>query len=77
MHSMVKDTLTELYGRTPGLRVPVLHGGSVTADNAADFALVPGVHGLFVGRAGLQVENFIRISEAVNTSMTSSQKIGS
>jgi triosephosphate isomerase len=77
MHSMVKDTLTELYGRTPGLRVPVLYGGSVTADNAADFALVPGVNGLFVGRAGLQVENFIRISEAVNTSMTSSQKIGS
>jgi L-erythrulose 1-phosphate isomerase len=73
MHSTVQDTLTELYGPAPGLCVPVLYGGSVTADNAADLALVPGVHGLFVGRAALHVENFIRISDALNTT-TASQR---
>lgn len=73
VHSTVRDTLTELYGPAAGLGVPVLYGGSVTADNAAELARVPGVHGLFVGRAALQVENFIKISDAVNSSMASFQ----
>ena len=74
MHSMVQDTLSELYGPTTGERIPILYGGSVTVDNAAELASILEVHGLFVGRAALQAENFIRISEAVENSMTSPQR---
>ncbi len=37
----------------------VLYGGSVTAHNAAATLAVPGVDGLFVGRAAWQVEGFL------------------
>ncbi len=44
-----------------GDAVPVLYGGSVTADNAAEFARADGVDGALVGGASLKQEEFTAI----------------
>jgi triosephosphate isomerase len=41
---------------------PVLYGGSVDATNAGPIANLAGVDGLFVGRAALDPDTFIRIA---------------
>jgi triosephosphate isomerase len=45
------------------LDVPVLYGGSVKADNAADLLAQPNVDGALVGGASLEVESFASICE--------------
>jgi triosephosphate isomerase len=44
------------------LETPVLYGGSVDATNAGPIANLAGVDGLFVGRAALEPDTFIRIA---------------
>ncbi len=44
--------------------VPILYGGSVDRDNAAAFAAMPELDGLFVGRAAWTVEGFIDVLSA-------------
>jgi triosephosphate isomerase len=41
--------------------VPILYGGSVDRDNAAAFAAMPELDGLFVGRAAWTVQGFIDV----------------
>ena len=45
------------------LDVPVLYGGSVKADNAAELLAEPNVDGALVGGASLEVESFATICE--------------
>lgn len=44
--------------------VPLLYGGSVTDENAAEIAAIPYVDGVLVGGASLVAERFLRIIEA-------------
>jgi triosephosphate isomerase (TIM) len=46
------------------LDVPVLYGGSVSPDNAADLLAQPDVDGALVGGASLEVESFVAICQA-------------
>ncbi len=46
------------------LRVPVLYGGSVKPENAAELMAMPDVDGALVGGASLEVESFAAICEA-------------
>ena len=39
----------------------ILYGGSVDPDNAAETLAVPGVDGLFVGRAAWEVEGYLAL----------------
>ena len=55
----VTAALGEWLGSTP-----LLYGGSVTAATAAAYARLPGVDGLFVGRAAWTAEGFIRVLQA-------------
>jgi triosephosphate isomerase (TIM) len=48
------------------LDVPVLYGGSVKPDNAAELASQPDVDGALVGGASLQVESFAAICRAAS-----------
>ena len=41
--------------------IPILYGGSVTAQNAADLLAAPGVDGLLVGGASLDPTGWQRI----------------
>jgi triosephosphate isomerase len=43
---------------------PVLYGGSVKADNAAELLAQPGVDGALVGGASLDIDSFVAICEA-------------
>jgi triosephosphate isomerase (TIM) len=46
------------------LQVPVLYGGSVKPDNAAELLAQPDVDGALVGGASLEVESFVAICQA-------------
>ena len=46
------------------LDVPVLYGGSVKPDNAAELLSQPDVDGALVGGASLEVESFTAICQA-------------
>ncbi|GAA1163806.1 triose-phosphate isomerase [Nesterenkonia sandarakina] len=41
----------------------LLYGGSVSADNAAELLGIPGVEGLFVGRAAWRLEGYLNLLE--------------
>jgi len=43
---------------------PVLYGGSVKPDNAAELLAQPGVDGVLVGGASLDIDSFVAICEA-------------
>jgi len=57
----IRKVLTELYGRAPAGRVPILYGGSVKESNARDFIQNGAVDGLLVGGASLKVDEFLAI----------------
>lgn len=44
--------------------VPILYGGSVSADNCGAFVALADIDGLFIGRAAWQVEGFARVLAA-------------
>lgn len=56
---MHRAPAAEWGGRIAG----VLYGGSVTTRNAAALLEVPGVDGLFVGRAAWDVDGFLTLRE--------------
>lgn len=56
----IRKTLVNLHG-SAGEAVPILYGGSVDAMNCASYARVAGCAGMGVGRAGLDVDNFIAV----------------
>jgi triosephosphate isomerase len=64
-HGLLVARLAELLGPLRGGEVPVLYGGSVKPDNAAELLSAPGVNGVLVGGASLDPESFARIVEAV------------
>lgn len=59
MHALIRARLGPLAGS-----VPVLYGGSVSADNAGEFMSVPGVDGVLVGGGSLQTASFFAICDA-------------
>jgi len=65
MHRFIRRTLVEHYGHETGGAIPVLYGGSVKPDNAADLLAVDDVDGLLVGGASLDPHGFAKICAAV------------
>lgn len=68
LHQMViyiKKLFTEWWSDTIAMMVPILYGGSVTADNAQDILWNGEVDGALVGRASWEVETFRPIFDAV------------
>jgi triosephosphate isomerase len=57
-HALVKSLLD----------VPVLYGGSVKPDNAAELLAQPAIDGALVGGASLDVESFAAICRAASPS---------
>jgi triosephosphate isomerase len=64
MHAAVRERLREAYGAEAADAVPVLYGGSVKPDNAAELMSQPGVDGVLVGGASLDAAGFARIVRA-------------
>lgn len=64
MHAAVRAYLERQLGPEIAAATPVLYGGSVKPDNAADLISQEGVDGVLVGGASLDPEGFARICEA-------------
>lgn len=61
VHEAIRRELRVLAGQA-GEWIPVLYGGSVNAGNAAALLAAPGVGGLLVGGASLEVESWLAIA---------------
>ena len=59
--AIIRERLANLYGKGIANCVRILYGGSVTADNVADFVSQPEIDGALVGGASLKPEQFIGI----------------
>lgn len=64
MHAAVRQRLAAAFGRDAADAVPVLYGGSVKPDNAAELMSQPGVDGVLVGGASLDAAGFAAICRA-------------
>ena len=62
MGGVILPTLVELYREPAARQVPLLYGGSVTAENVAGFVKEETVHGALVGGASLQAGQFVEIA---------------
>jgi L-erythrulose 1-phosphate isomerase len=58
--AQIRATLKERFGAA-GAKVSILYGGSVNAENCADYAVLPECAGLGVGRAGWEAESFVNV----------------
>jgi triosephosphate isomerase len=64
VHDVIRPALAELFGEPVAQVVRVLYGGSVKADNAAEFFAMPDIDGALVGGASLKVGDFTNITQA-------------
>ncbi len=64
-HAILRRHLAERVSREVADRVPILYGGSVKPDNAADLVTPTEVDGVLVGGASLDADSFARIVRAV------------
>jgi len=62
MHTAIRRTLRDLFGAAAA--PPILYGGSVKPDNAADILRAAEVGGALVGGASLKAADFLRIITA-------------
>lgn len=60
----IEATFAALTATLDGRVQAILYGGSVDSGNVADILTVPGVDGLFVGRAAWDVENYLALVDA-------------
>lgn len=63
MHAKIRTSLAATWG-DEGAALPILYGGSVKVDNAAQLLAAPGVDGLLVGGASLDPAGFAAICSA-------------
>jgi triosephosphate isomerase (TIM) len=60
----IRGVLAETYGEATAQAIRVQYGGSVKADNMADFARMPEIDGALVGGASLKADSFAAIVKA-------------
>jgi triosephosphate isomerase len=63
-HGILRARLADRYGPDAAALIPILYGGSVKPDNAAELIAADGVDGLLVGGASLDPVGFARIARA-------------
>jgi triosephosphate isomerase (TIM) len=63
-HHNIRHRMEQLYGDKIAADLPILYGGSVTADNAAGLLTQPDVDGALVGGASLKADLFLAIVKA-------------
>jgi triosephosphate isomerase (TIM) len=65
MHKHLRSVLADKYGNDIANEIPILYGGSVKANNAAELFACPDVDGGLVGGASLVAGDFIQIIKAL------------
>lgn len=66
MHAVIRKQLSEKYGAAVADALPILYGGSVKSDNAAELFSCPDVDGGLVGGASLKAREFADIIKAAH-----------
>lgn len=69
MHRVIRETLATLYGQEAD-EIPVIYGGSVKPDNAAELFACDMIDGALVGGASLEAESFLAIAQAASSGRT-------
>lgn len=64
MGGVIRPALAELFGEAFSQSVRILYGGSVKANNAAEFFAQPDIDGALVGGASLKASEFTQIAQA-------------
>jgi triosephosphate isomerase len=62
--TLIRKTITELYGKATAEHIRVLYGGSVSGDTAAGYLAIDGCDGALVGSASLNYKQFTSIVDA-------------
>lgn len=63
-HRFLREQVAEAAGEDIAAALPILYGGSVKPDNAAELLAAGDVNGLLVGGASLKADHFARIAQA-------------
>ena len=63
-HHNIRARMAQLYGDKIASALPILYGGSVTAENAAGLFSQPDIDGGLIGGASLKADSFIAIVKA-------------
>jgi triosephosphate isomerase len=61
---LIRKIISRLYGSEWAVDMPVIYGGSVSEENAADFIAQNGINGALVGGASLELQSFMKIIKA-------------
>ncbi len=61
----IRKNLADILGRAAGVKVPILYGGSVEAENARDLLVSGGVSGFLVGHASTKVDLLTALLAAI------------
>ena len=64
-HHYIRKELERLFSAQSADRTRIIYGGSVTPDNIAAISKIEDVDGVGVGRASLDLPNFLRIVNAI------------
>jgi triosephosphate isomerase (TIM) len=64
VHAIIRQVIAAMHGAGPASGIPILYGGSVKADNAADLFSQEDVDGGLIGGASLKAGDFLAICEA-------------
>jgi triosephosphate isomerase len=64
VHAFIRRRFARHYGEAAAQAMPIMYGGSVKPDNAADILKQPDVDGALVGGASLKAESFLGIVRA-------------
>lgn len=65
MEGVIQRNLAALYGEPAALGVPLLYGGSVTADSVQGYVEQACIHGALVGGASLRADEFAQIVRTI------------
>ena len=60
---IIRQQITQLYGKKAAEQVKVLYGGSIDVDSAADYLRIAKLDGLLVGTASIDAHKFTQIVE--------------
>lgn len=64
-HGVIRQCLCELLGDAAGAKVPLLYGGNVNRENAAELIQAKNIDGLFIGRNAWNAAQFASIIHKV------------
>ena len=65
--SLIRSNVSKLYGDKPAQDIRILYGGSVTADNTAEYLQQSDIDGALVGGASLKPTEFLSIVKQAST----------